>query len=68
MVEAGMPAMVAIKSATVEAAKLLGLTDLGIIENGKTADIVAIEGDPLTDIKKMKEMRFVMKEGVIYKQ
>ncbi len=68
MVEAGMPPMVAIKSATVEAAKLLGMTDIGIIEPGKIADIVAIDGDPIKDIRKMKEIRFVMKEGIIYKQ
>jgi imidazolonepropionase-like amidohydrolase len=68
MVEAGMPPMVAIKSATVEAAKLLGITDIGIIEPGKLADIVAIDGDPIKDIRKMKEIRFVMKEGIVYKQ
>lgn len=69
MVEAGMPAMKAIQSATVSGADLLGLADkIGSIEKGKLADIIAVEGDPLLDIKMMKEVRFVMKEGVVYKQ
>lgn len=69
MVEGGMPPMVAIQSATVAAADLLGLGDkLGSIEKGKLADIIAVAGDPLQDIKVMKDVRFVMKEGVIYKQ
>lgn len=69
MVEAGMPPMIAIQSATVTGADLLGLSDrIGSIEKGKLADIIAVEGDPLQDIKVMKEVRFVMKEGVVYKQ
>lgn len=69
MVEAGMPAMTAIKCATVNGADLLGLSDkIGSVEKGKLADLVAVEGDPLTNIKVMKDVRFVMKEGVIYKQ
>jgi len=69
MVEAGMPAMTAIKTATVNGAELLGMSDkIGSIEKGKLADIIAVEGDPITDIKLMKEVRFVMKDGVIYKQ
>ncbi len=69
MVEAGMPPMVAIKSATVAAADLISMSDkLGAIEKGKLADIVAVEGDPLQDIKTMKNVSFVMKEGKVYKQ
>src|SRR5690606_30575399 len=69
MVEAGMPPMEAIRSATVATAELLGRSaDLGTIEPGKLADIVAVEGDPLTDIRAMLAMRFVMKEGVVYKR
>jgi imidazolonepropionase-like amidohydrolase len=69
MVEAGMPPMEAIKAATVSAADLLGITDLtGTISKGKMADIVATDGDPLQDIKNMKNVVFVMKEGKIYKQ
>jgi imidazolonepropionase-like amidohydrolase len=69
MVEGGMPAMVTIKSATMAAADLLGLSDkLGSIEKGKLADVIAVDGDPLQDIKVMKNVSFVMKEGKIYKQ
>jgi imidazolonepropionase-like amidohydrolase len=67
MVEAGMPPMDAIKAATVNAADLLGITDqTGTIVKGKFADIVAVDGDPLVDIRTMKNIAFVMKEGKIY--
>jgi imidazolonepropionase-like amidohydrolase len=67
MVEAGMPPMEAIKAATTSAADLLGMSNkIGSISKGKFADIVAVDGDPLTDIKTMKNMAFVMKEGKIY--
>ncbi|MDO3625680.1 amidohydrolase family protein [Mucilaginibacter sp. BT774] len=67
MVEVGMPPMEAIKAATVNAADLLGISDkTGSIVKGKFADIVAVDGDPLADIKTMKNMAFVMKEGKIY--
>ncbi|MDB5144319.1 MAG: amidohydrolase family protein [Mucilaginibacter sp.] len=67
MVEAGMPPMEAIKAATTSAADLLGLSDqVGSITKGKSADIVAVDGDPLSDIKTMKNMSFVMKEGKVY--
>jgi len=69
MVEAGMPAMKAIQSATLEGAKLLGVEkDLGTVEPGKFADLVAVPGDPLADIKLMTNVTFVMKGGVVYKQ
>jgi imidazolonepropionase-like amidohydrolase len=69
MVEAGMPAMAAIKSATLVPAKYLGIDDrLGSIEAGKIADIVAVPGDPLADIHVLERVQFVMKEGVIYKR
>ncbi|NEU06955.1 amidohydrolase family protein [Flavihumibacter sp. R14] len=68
MVEAGMPAMEAIQSATVSAADLLGLSDqVGSIEKGKLADIIAVAGNPLQDIKVLAKIAFVMKEGKIYK-
>lgn len=68
MVEGGMPPMEAIKCATVNAADLLGLSDVtGSITKGKYADIVAVNSDPLQDIKTMRDIGFVMKEGVQYK-
>ena len=68
MVEAGMPALETIKCATLNAADLIGMkSSLGSIEVGKIADIVAVEGDPSVDIKVMKNVVFVMKEGIVYK-
>jgi len=68
MNEAGMPVLEAIKSATVTAADLLGQSDLiGSIEVGKAADIVAVPGDPLADVKLMTKVNFVMKDGKVYK-
>jgi imidazolonepropionase-like amidohydrolase len=68
MVEAGMPAMETIKSATVVAAGILGMSDkIGTIENGKLADIVAVDENPLTNIKTMEKVIFVMKDGIVYK-
>ena len=69
MVEAGMPAMEAIKAATVTNAGILGMSDkIGAIAPGLLADIVATDENPLTNIKTMEKVSFVMKEGVIYKQ
>ena len=69
MIEGGMIAMEAIKAATINAAELLGMKDqLGSIEVGKFADIVAVDGDPLTDAKAFGKIVFVMKDGVVYKQ
>jgi imidazolonepropionase-like amidohydrolase len=69
MIEAGMPAMEAIKSATIVNAGILGISDkLGTLEAGKTADIVASDENPLKNIKTMETISFVMKEGVIYKK
>lgn len=68
MVEAGMPAMEAIKSATVVNAGILGMSDrVGTIEIGKLADIVATDENPLLNIKTMEKVFFVMKDGVVYK-
>jgi len=64
-----MPPMEAIQSATMETAKLLSIEDrLGSVEKGKIADLVAVEGNPLDDMSLMADVRFVMKEGVVYKQ
>jgi len=69
MVEAGMPPMEAIKAATTSAADLLGISDkTGSISKGMFADIIAVDGNPLDDIKVMKNVAFVMKEGKIYNQ
>jgi imidazolonepropionase-like amidohydrolase len=69
MIEAGMKPMDAIKSATINAAELLGEKDkLGSIEVNKLADIVAVDGDPLTDSKAFGKVVFVMKDGIVYKQ
>ncbi len=69
MIEAGMPAMDAIKAATLNAADLLGMKDqLGSIEVGKLADIIAVDGDLLKDSQVFGKVIFVMKDGVIYKQ
>jgi imidazolonepropionase-like amidohydrolase len=68
MVEAGMPAIEAILSATRNAADLLGASDrVGSIQKGRFADIVAVDGDPLRDITEMQRVRFVMKGGIIYR-
>jgi imidazolonepropionase-like amidohydrolase len=68
MTEGGMPALEAIRSATANGAELLGMTDiLGTIEKGKIADIIAVDGNPLKDISVMEKVKFVMKEGVIFK-
>ncbi|AKQ46218.1 amidohydrolase [Rufibacter radiotolerans] len=69
MVEAGMPPMEAIKAATVSAAELIGMSEkLGAVEKGKLADLVAVTGDPIKDIKLLQQIKFVMKDGVVYKQ
>ncbi|HKZ74515.1 MAG TPA: amidohydrolase family protein [Steroidobacteraceae bacterium] len=68
MVEAGMPAMEAIQSATSATAKYLEIDDrLGTLQAGKLADIVAVPGDPLADITAMQRVTFVMKDGAVYK-
>lgn len=68
MVAAGMPPMKAIQAATLEASKLLKIEDrLGTLEAKKIADIIAVKGDPLQDIAKMRDVVFVMKEGVVFK-
>ena len=69
MVEAGMKPADALLSATVNSASLLGISDiLGTLEEGKLADIVAVQGNPLDDISLMESVSFVMKDGVVYKQ
>jgi imidazolonepropionase-like amidohydrolase len=69
MVEAGMPPMEAILAATRGAADLLGQSAvLGSIQPGRFADIVAVKGDPVADIKLLQSISFVMKGGKVYKR
>lgn len=69
MTEAGMPIMEAIKSATIVAAEVLEMKDqLGSIEVGKLADIIATETNPLNDVTTMMNVTFVMRDGVVYKK
>lgn len=69
MVEAGMPAVEAIRSATFHGAELLGISDqVGTVESGKLADLVGVQGDPLQDISLLSHISFVMKDGEIVKQ
>ena len=66
--EGGQDPMDAIISATSRAARALGLSDtLGQITQGHTADLVAVDGNPLEDISAMSRVRFVMKDGVVYR-
>jgi len=69
MVENGMTPMQAIQAATTADADLLGVSSkLGSITRGKLADIIAVRGDPLQDVRLLEDVRFVMKEGRIYKE
>jgi imidazolonepropionase-like amidohydrolase len=69
MVQAGMPPLFAIQAATTHAAELLKHDkDLGSVTAGKFADLVAVAGNPLDDISLLKQVSFVMKEGVVYKR
>jgi len=68
LVQGGMKPAEALQAATVNAAELLGLSDqIGSIEPGKFADVIAVSGDPLADITKMENVVFVMKGGEIIK-
>jgi imidazolonepropionase-like amidohydrolase len=69
MVKFGMTPAQAIRAATSNAAELLGTqNELGTIEAGKLADIVAVPGDPLADVSVMEKVEFVMKGGTVYKK
>jgi imidazolonepropionase-like amidohydrolase len=68
LVKYGMPPVEALKAATVNAADLLGLaSEVGTIEPGKSADIIAVAGDPLADVKVLKKVDFVMARGEVVK-
>ena len=66
MVKWGMTPMHAIRSATATASELMGMQDqIGTIEPGKLADIIAVTGDPLADVSVLEKVDFVMKGGVV---
>ncbi|MGH7553373.1 MAG: amidohydrolase family protein, partial [Longimicrobiales bacterium] len=67
-VQQGMTPIDAIRSATTRAAELLGITDRGVIAPGKLADIIAVRGDPLQNVRVLEDVRFVMKNGRVYVQ
>ena len=67
MVEAGMPPLAAILAATREAATLLGAADrIGSIQAGRFADLIAVAGNPVTDISELRRVTFVMKGGKVF--
>jgi imidazolonepropionase-like amidohydrolase len=69
MVKHGMPAAAAIEAATMNAATLLGVDkEVGSLEAGKAADIIAVSGDPTKDVTVLKAVQFVMKDGVVHKE
>ena len=68
MVKHGMSPAAAIEAATVNASRLLGIdAEVGTLETGKAADIIAVSGDPLTDVAVLKNVSFVMRAGVVVK-
>ena len=68
MTKNGLGAAQALMAGTANGADLLGIADkTGTLTPGKFADIVAVEGDPTQDVHAMGQMRFVMKDGVVYK-
>ena len=65
--EAGMKPVAVLQAATLGAATLIGNARLGVIKPGSLADIVALEGDPSNDITALERVRFVMKDGTVYR-
>jgi imidazolonepropionase-like amidohydrolase len=64
----GMTPLAALQSATVNAAELMGWTEkTGSLDAGKWADVIAVDGNPLADVKLLQDVKFVMKAGVVYK-
>ena len=68
MVDRGMTPMQALQAATVMAAELISVDDRGRLAAGLLADIIAVPGDPSEDISRTLDVRFVMKDGQIYKR
>jgi imidazolonepropionase-like amidohydrolase len=67
MVERGMKPLEAIQSSTIVPTEMLNLTDRGEIKEGLLADIIAVESNPLKDVKELENVKFVMKGGIVYK-
>jgi imidazolonepropionase-like amidohydrolase len=67
MVDRGMTPLGAIRAATLAAAELISVSDRGRLEEGLLADIIAVPGDPLSDIRVTEDVRFVMKGGQVYR-
>jgi imidazolonepropionase-like amidohydrolase len=68
MVDYGMKPLEVLKSATSDNATMFHLKDLGQLKKGFLADIIAVEGNPMKDISAVKNVSFVMKDGVVYKE
>jgi imidazolonepropionase-like amidohydrolase len=68
LVAYGIPPAYTLQMATVFAAELLGVDDRGVIEAGKRADMIAVNGDPLDDVSVMADVQFVMQSGSVFKQ
>ena len=67
--ELGMSPLAALQTGTINAAELMGWSDrAGALEPGKWADVIAVEGDPLSDVRTLQHVRFVMKAGIVYKE
>lgn len=67
LVDCGMSTADAIKTATVNTAEMLGLSDRGELKEGLVADIIAVDTNPVDDIKTLEQVKFVMKGGIVYK-
>ena len=67
MVDYGMTPIKALQSATSLNARVFHLEQLGQLKSGYLADIIAVEGNPIEDIKVMEAVSFVMKDGIVYK-
>ena len=68
LVERGLTPLEAIRSATLNAVDLLGVDDRGLIAPGRWADIIAVPGNPLEDVRALEDVRFVMKGGKVFKR
>jgi imidazolonepropionase-like amidohydrolase len=63
----GMAPVQALRSATTVNSEIIGWPDVGMVEKGKYADLIAVSGDPLQDITEMQRVKFVMKGGEVFK-